>query len=486
MHAVKPGICGRGGSRGTDDCGSRGTVDESAAMSRRLARVWFVKKRKSLGRWIASVIAFFVVVALVAVGALWWANHNRYHVEAAEPLREAQSAVKPATGDSGSVPDVRAAVAKAAKDPALGRLSAAVTDVQTGKMLWSADPQRPLVPASSTKVLTAAAAVLALQGDQRQSTKVLHDGKGNLTIVSDGDVTLSSGKGESLYTQPGKISDLAKQVQDKLGSTTVASITVDNSARAGDVFNSTWDKADIVMGNVANLDAVMLDAGRIDATEPYSARSRTPGSDVAAELAKQLGAKGAKISLTDDAVPNPGQPIAEVTSAPLDIRLRDMMVHSDNLLAESIGRQIAQARNKPHTFKGATEATMEVLHEAGIDLKNCVLHDNSGMSDKNRLTAKTLDEVLANEKTRPLLDMLPVSSAEGTLQDRYGDGSGAETAAGWVRAKTGTLSGVSALAGTVTTKDGRPVTFAFLSNGSDVGIARPALDKLAAALRNAE
>nr|WP_235700751.1 D-alanyl-D-alanine carboxypeptidase [Corynebacterium auriscanis] len=192
-----------------------------------------MKKRKSLGRWIASVIAFFVVVALVAVGALWWANHNRYHVEAAEPLREAQSAVKPAIGDSGSVPDVRAAVAKAAKDPALGRLSAAVTDVQTGKMLWSADPQRPLVPASSTKVLTAAAAVLALQGDQRQSTKVLHDGKGNLTIVSDGDVTLSSGKGESLYTQPGKISDLAKQVQDKLGSTTVASITVDNSAVPG-------------------------------------------------------------------------------------------------------------------------------------------------------------------------------------------------------------------------------------------------------------
>ena len=94
--------------------------------------------------------------------------------------------------------------------------------------------------------------------------------------------------------------------------------------------------------------------------------------------------------------------------------------------------------------------------------------------------------MLANEKTRPLLDMLPVSSAEGTLEDRYGEGSGAEKAAGWVRAKTGTLSGVSALAGTISTQDGRPLTFAFLSNGSDVGRARPALDKLAAALRNAK
>lgn len=445
-----------------------------------------MNKRKSLGRWIASVIAFFVVVALVAVGALWWANHNRYHVTSAEPLRSAESVVKPATGDSAGSPDIKSAVAKVAKDPALGRLSAAVTDVQTGKLLWSVDPQRPLVPASSTKVLTAAAAVLALEGDQQQATKVLHDGKGNLTIVSDGDVTLSSGKGKSLYTQPGKISDLAKQVEAKLAGQKVASITVDNSPREGDVFNSTWDRGDVTMGNVANLDVVMLDAARVDATEPYSARSKTPGADVASELANQIGARGAKIGLTDDAVESPGEQIAEVKSAPLDIRLRDMMVHSDNLLAESIGRQVAKARNKPQTFEGATEATMDVLREAGVNLQNCTLHDNSGMSDKNRLTAQTLDEVLANEKTRPLLDMLPVSSAEGTLEDRYGDGSGAEKAAGWVRAKTGTLSGVSALAGTVTTKDGRPLTFAFLSNGSDVGSARPALDKLAAALRDAE
>ena len=455
-------------------------------MSHRLARVWFVNKRKSLGRWIASIIAFFVVVGLIAVGALWWAKHNRYYVENAEPLHPAEAVVQPATGDSTHLPDVGAAVAEAAKDPALGKLSAAVTDAETGKMLWSADPQRPLVPASSTKVFTAAAAVLTLEGDQQQSTKVLHDGKGNLTIVSDGDITLTSGKGKSFYTQPGKISDLAKQVKQKLGSQQIASITVDNSPRAGDVFNSTWDRGDIAMGNVANLDVVMVDGARVDAAKSYSPRSSSPGADVGAELAKQLGAEGTKVNLVDKPAEHPGEQIAEVKSAPLDIRLRDMMVHSDNLLAESIGRQVAKARNKPQTFEGATEATMEVLREIGIDLKNCQLHDNSGMSDKNRLTAQALGEVLANEKTRPMLDMLPVSSAEGTLEDRYVRGSGAESAAGWVRAKTGTLSGVNALAGTVSTKTGRPLTFAFLSNGSDIGKARPALDKLTAALRNAK
>ena len=455
-------------------------------MSRGLARVWCVNKRKSLGRWIASIIAFFVVVGLIAVGALWWAKHNRYHVESAEPLQPAEAVVQPATGDSTNPPDVGAAVAAAAKDPALGKLSAAVTDAETGKMLWSVDPQRPLVPASSTKVLTAAAAVLTLEGDQRQATRVLHDGRGNLTIVSEGDITLTSGNGNSFYTQAGKISDLAKQVKQKLGSQQIASITVDNSPRSGDVFNTTWDRGDISMGNVANLDVVMLDGARIDAAKSYSPRSSSPGADVGAELAKQLGAEGAKVSLVEKPAENPGEQIAEVKSAPLDTRLRDMMVHSDNLLAESIGRQIAKARNKPQTFQGATEATMEVLRETGINLKNCQLHDNSGMSDKNRLTAQALDEVLASDKTRPLLDMLPVSSAEGTLEDRYVRGSGAESAAGWVRAKTGTLSGVNALAGTISTKAGRPLTFAFLSNGSDIGKARPALDKLAATLRSAQ
>ena len=108
------------------------------------------------------------------------------------------------------------------------------------------------------------------------------------------------------------------------------------------------------------------------------------------------------------------------------------------------------------------------------------------MSTRNRLTAHDLDGVLSNEKLRAMLDMLPVASAEGTLRARYNDGSGAEASAGWVRAKTGTLSGVNALAGTVTTKEGRPLTFAFLSNGEDIGEGRAALDRLANSLRNAE
>ena len=83
---------------------------------------------------------------------------------------------------------------------------------------------------------------------------------------------------------------------------------------------------------------------------------------------------------------------------------------------------------------------------------------------------------------RDLLDTLPVAAGSGTLEDRFSGPSGA--GAGWVRAKTGTLSGTSALAGTVTDVDGRSMSFALLSSGTNPAEARPVLDRMAAELRN--
>jgi D-alanyl-D-alanine carboxypeptidase/D-alanyl-D-alanine-endopeptidase (penicillin-binding protein 4) len=168
-----------------------------------------------------------------------------------------------------------------------------------------------------------------------------------------------------------------------------------------------------------------------------------------------------------------------------------MMQHSDNLLAESVAREVAAARGAEPTFAGASEATLAALTEAGIDVSGAVLKDNSGMSADNRLSAHILDDIVTAAAgdgdhaaaLRPLLDTLPVAAADGSLVDRYGADSGARAGAGWVRAKTGTLDGVNALAGTVTTDSGRVLTFGFLSNGSDMDAGRAALDRLTAALR---
>ena len=55
--------------------------------------------------------------------------------------------------------------------------------------------------------------------------------------------------------------------------------------------------------------------------------------------------------------------------------------------------------------------------------------------------------------------------------------------AGYVRAKTGSLSGVSTLAGYVPGRDGAVLTFTLMSSGTPVDVARPAMDAVTAARR---
>ena len=447
-----------------------------------------MSEQKSLKVWLWSILAFVIVVAVVVGAAVLWSMNGRYEVQAAEQLAEPTPVMHAPEGD---VPDVQAAIQRAAADPALGVLSASVTDVETGEVLWAKDENRKLTPASATKLYTAAAAILALDEDSRWSTDLLQDPNdpGRLILRSDGDVSLSR-DGEGFFTDAASVTKLAEKAKKKLGGQAVTSIVVDNSIRSGDLFNKTWDREDIDGGNIANLDAVMLDAGRLDPYTSDSARSHNPGEDVGRALADALGADAevTVASVAKEMTPSLGDqgPIATVQSAPLNVRLRDMLVHSDNIMAEAIGREIAKSQGEPQTFEGATSATLDVLKEHGIDAKDATLFDNSGMSEKNRLTAHELDGVLSNKEVRDILDMLPVASVEGTLEARYGSGSGSEDSAGWVRAKTGTLSGVNALAGTVMTDSGRALTFAFLSNESDPNSARPALDRLANAVRSAE
>lgn len=477
-------------------------------------------------RWLISIFVFLVLVAAVVGAAFVYQSRTEFQVEdvppAARPtpaLAAAEGSDPAGTSGADNLPNIAAAVAAAAKDPALGTLSAQVTDLATGTVAWEMNPRQPLVPASATKIMTGAAALLGLNPAQRLPTAVVQTSPDSLAIIGSGDVTLSR-SGDGFYTDAASLADLAEQVRARLTSAgetpaAIRRIQVDNSVRGGDVFNGTWDREDIAMGNVADVDSVMLDGGRIDAKQPDSPRSITPAEDVARVFADLLGVAGEtrdggkdrdKIEVTMSDTPVAPEllgtqaELGRVYSAPLATRLRDMLRESDNISAEAIGRELATTRTTGQgettsttsvTFAEATEAILATLREAGFDVDGmngedkAVLHDSSGMSKDNRLTAHILDAVLSDERIRLLLDDLPVAGVDGTLSERYGPGSGAESAAGWVRAKTGTLDGVNALAGTVTTSAGRALSFAFLSNGSHAGIARPALDRLANALRAA-
>ncbi|WP_297005499.1 D-alanyl-D-alanine carboxypeptidase/D-alanyl-D-alanine-endopeptidase [uncultured Corynebacterium sp.] len=466
--------------------------------------------RISSRRWLYGIAAFVVAVAAIVAVALVVDHSRRPDIGPAAEIAAPSPVVDaaPPAGDDGAAPaadTVAAALAEPVADGALGEVTGHVTDVATGSGIWSADPDRTLVPASATKLTTATAALLTLPVDDRVATTVLPGTEpGQLVLDGGGDITLQRTGDSGFFTDAPSIEDLAEQVTGALGGQRVTSVVVDNSVRGGDLFNSTWSTDDIAAGNVAPLGAVMVDAGRLDPTDNYSPRSGTPAADAGRALADALGAPGIPVTVSDEPVETSAAegatPLGTVRSATLGTRLRDMMLHSDNLLAEAVGREVAAARGKPQTFAGATGAVLETLAEAGVPVDGAVLEDCSGMSEDNRLSARILDGVLAlaagapagddaagsgdrTAELRLLLDALPVAAADGTLSDRYLTGSGAETAAGRVRAKTGTLDGVNALAGTLTTDSGRVLTFALLSNGSDQDAGRAALDRLAAALR---
>jgi len=382
-----------------------------------------------------------------------------------------------------------AALAPALADPNLGRLTGRITDAMTGAQLWAQGADVPMQPASTNKTLTAAAALLTLDRDARLTTQVFSIAKAGVVVLKGGgDPTLSAvaPNEQTWYHDAARISDLAEQVQ-RAGIDATA-VQVDVSAFSGPTMAPGWDPGDIDGGDIAPMESVMLDGGRTQPVSVDSARSRTPALDAGRALAVALKVDPAKVTVVPGAARG-GQEIASVQSPPLIDRLRDMMNASDNVMAESMGREVAAEIGRPQSFDGAVQSVLGQLDAAEIDTTNARLFDSSGLSVDDRLTAETLDEVVnaaagsAQPKLRPLVDLLPIAAGSGTLSNRYLDTDVGWSSAGFLRAKTGSLTGTNSLAGIVTDTSGRVLTFALISN--DAGpTGRVALDALAAVLRS--
>jgi D-alanyl-D-alanine carboxypeptidase/D-alanyl-D-alanine-endopeptidase (penicillin-binding protein 4) len=186
--------------------------------------------------------------------------------------------------------------------------------------------------------------------------------------------------------------------------------------------------------------------------------------------------------------PDGAATLGSVRSAPVSRLVEQALSQSDNLLAESLARHVALARDLPATFDGSAQAVTEALADAGLDTSAVELHDGSGLSRLDVVTPDVLADVITGAADGSLagasaiVSGLAVAGYDGTLDDR-GDAAPA-TAPGTVRAKTGTLLGVHGLAGTVITADGRLLAYALVANGTTGGgdPEEAALDAVAAAL----
>ncbi|OBK79331.1 D-alanyl-D-alanine carboxypeptidase/D-alanyl-D-alanine-endopeptidase [Mycobacterium sp. 1164985.4] len=439
-----------------------------------------------------SVAVLLLVAVVVAVAAVLTTGRS---TEAAAgkptpPAATANPAVVPvADAAPKPLPDRLAAkLAPALADPNLGDLAGRVTDAMTAAPVWEQRADVPMQPASTNKTLTAAAALLTLDREARLTTRVYSGSRpGVVVLKGGGDPTLSAAPAgeETWYRDAARISDLAEQVTGS--GIEVTSVLVDTSTYSGPTMAPGWDPLDIDGGDIAPMESVMLDGGRTQPVSVDSARSRTPALDAGRALAAALKIDPAKVSVAPGSA-NGGEELGSVQSPPLMSRLRDMMNASDNVMAEAIGREVAAALNRPQSFDGAVRAVLDALGDAGVDTTGARLFDSSGLSVDDRLTAETLDEVVQaaagddHPKLRPLVDLLPIAGGSGTLSNRYLDTDIVKPAAGFLRAKTGSLTGTNSLAGIITDSSGRVLTFALISNNAGP-TGRIALDNLAATLR---
>jgi D-alanyl-D-alanine carboxypeptidase/D-alanyl-D-alanine-endopeptidase (penicillin-binding protein 4) len=454
--------------------------------------LWRRSTHVLIGAAVLVLIAAVVVAAPLITGGQ--STTGATAVAATPPRATANPAVVPVS-DSAPKPTpagLAAALAPALSDPNLGTLAGRVTDALTGSQLWGQGSSLPMQPASTNKVLTAAAALLTLNRDARVTTSVLAPDQagqpGVVVLIGGGDPTLSSAPPgqDSLYRDAARITDLAAQVRGS--GINVTSIQVDTSAFIGPTMAPGWDPADIEGGDIAPIESVMVDGGRIQPLTPESVRSPTPALDAGRALAAALNVDTRAVSQTNTPSSG-GRQIASVQSAPLVERLGEMMNDSDNVMAESIAREVAAASHRPASFAGAVDGVTSRLAAAKVDVTGANLVDSSGLSVHDRLTTKTLDDVIGaaagpdQPALRPLLDVLPIAGGSGTLSNRYVDISTDGAAAGWLRAKTGSLTGTNALAGIVTDTSGRVLTFALISNNAGP-TGRTAIDEVAATLRS--
>ncbi|PRY16047.1 D-alanyl-D-alanine carboxypeptidase/D-alanyl-D-alanine endopeptidase [Kineococcus rhizosphaerae] len=389
-------------------------------------------------------------------------------------------------------------------DPALGAsVSASVVDALTGRTLLASADDVARTPASTTKILTAVAALRALGDTSRATTRVVAGATADeVVLVAGGDVLLAAGAGdpEAVAGHAG-LGDLAAQTAAALraaGRTSVA-VRLDDGSFTGPATSPGWGAGDVGSGFVMPIAPLAVDEARLGPGE-NAPRAADPALGAALLFVQALTADG--ITVLDQgsgsssvpvarAAAQPGaKQLAAVSSATTAEQVELMLTDSDNTLAEVLARRVALATGRTGTFDDASAAVVDEVAALGVDVTGVHLQGASGLGRDARIPARTLTSLLSviaagkHPELGAVAAGLPVAAVSGTLADRY-DQPDSTAAAGVVRAKTGTLTGVSSLAGFLRDADGRLLAFAVMSDSVTPGgsvTARRAQDRFATAL----
>jgi len=426
------------------------------------------------------------------------------------------------------------------------RVAALVVDRDDGRELYARDPDRPMIPASNLKLLTAVAALEVFGPTHRFTTEVLTDrapdGHGTvarLILRGGGDPALTSEdvwrlaadvrRAGVVRVREGLLLDdgafdrerwhpswgavSARAYHAPISALTVnygaLGVTLIPGGAPGDPVRVMLDPP-VAYFRVTNRattgarrarlsleverragDGVenVLVSGVAPAGSPAETVYRSvldPTRYLGAVLRMQLEANGVHIGdeVATGPVPPEATPLLSFQGRTLGEIIRLFLKYSNNEIGEGLVKALAARTAAGGAgWKDGIDAVRAELERAGLDTRRITQVDGSGLSYENRVSPRSLVATLRI----------------GTSSFRYGpellaalpiaaaDGTlekRAEGAANAVRAKTGLLTRVTGLSGLAQDAGGRVVIFSVLANGfrGDAEAAMDALDRFAAVL----
>ncbi|MBD2125393.1 D-alanyl-D-alanine carboxypeptidase/D-alanyl-D-alanine-endopeptidase [Microcoleus sp. FACHB-1] len=410
------------------------------------------------------------------------------------------------------------------------------------RALYNLNGDRYFIPASNTKLLTTAAALLALGSDYRIRTSVYDGGKGVLRVV---------GRGDPSFTNT-QLKDLAQQLRSQ-GIRTIKNLILEDSYLQGNVVNPTWEWEDIQFDYGTSVNSLILNQNAVELTlspqqpgqplrvswsdaiasrqwkienQSMTAEAGTPNSVTVTAVLGQpvlrikgqlpidgnpetfdmaildpannflqhfrnaLALEGITVqqaSVISKISTNQKQELAAVESPPLSLLVFETNQESNNLYAEVLLRTLPiSAQQLPDTSPNRNSADIGLqqlkatLTALGVDPESYIIVDGSGLSRHNLVSPKAIAQTLQLMAKTPQARVYRDSLPVAGVSGTLKNRFRNTMAQGNIQAKTGSMTGVSALSGYLDVPGYQPLVFSIMVNQSEQSLTtlRQGIDEI--------
>ncbi|MFU8840588.1 MAG: D-alanyl-D-alanine carboxypeptidase/D-alanyl-D-alanine-endopeptidase [Nitriliruptoraceae bacterium] len=397
-----------------------------------------------------------------------------------------------------------------------------------GRELVAHDADVPVLPASTMKTVTAAAALVTFGPAHRFTTRVETtapigpDGvlRGDLVLVGTGDPVLATPEYER-WIYPARPRTPVEALADQVVAAGLTRLEGDVVGVAegfdGPERAAGWPESYFWSFDARWADGLALDAGlhtivshpdpddgddrpddgdaEVDAPDdatdapppgPPDVRidhTPEPALHATRELIRLLEERDVEVVGAGRIDPPPAPTVgrlARVESPPLEEILRFAVRRSDNPISDNLFRTVGRARTGVGSFAAGERAHLQVLEQLGLDTTGLAFADGSGLSRDDQLTARLLVDLdrtmRATRYAATWHDIMASMGETGTLRSRLVG----TVAAGRFVGKTGSLNDVQSLSGTVTGPSGRAYHLAVIANadGQARWLSRVFVDEL--------